>query len=117
MLHRVVLLAALLPFALAFGKFFNFPFGQQQQQQQQQQQRPRREYPGWDLLHDVHCRAGYVCTGSLVCVPTPADCPCPYPEDTKCVVPDNRERDEGEGPPFVCVRGDCDDVVRFSRAI
>lgn len=27
----------------------------------------------------VHCRAGYVCPASLACVPTPADCPCPYP--------------------------------------
>lgn len=91
---RLILAAALTlllaPSALAFGNFFNFPFGHQQQQQQPQQ-RPRREHPGWDMLHDgkpspvvaelteVHCRAGYVCPGSLVCVPTPADCPCPYP--------------------------------------
>ncbi|OCF38652.1 hypothetical protein I317_07573 [Kwoniella heveanensis CBS 569] len=56
----------------------------------------------------IHCRAGYVCPGSLACVPTPADCPCPYPE-----------RDEGEGPPFICTRGDlgCDEVVKFSKPI
>ena len=40
-------------------------------------------------------------------------------EDAKCVIPDNRPRDEGEGPPFVCVRGkeSCDEVNRYSKRI
>jgi hypothetical protein len=86
------------------------------------------------VLIAVHCRAGYVCPASLACVPTPADCPCPYPyvsylppaesmyadecsEDIKCVIPDTRARDEGEGPPFVCVRRSCEEVVRLSKPI
>jgi hypothetical protein len=38
-------------------------------------------------------------------------------EDIKCVIPDHRERDEGEGPPFVCVRGSCEEVDRFAKPI
>nr|XP_031857380.1 uncharacterized protein CI109_007202 [Kwoniella shandongensis]KAA5524452.1 hypothetical protein CI109_007202 [Kwoniella shandongensis] len=78
-----------------------------------------RQYKGWNDMAEVHCRAGYVCPASLACVPTPADCPCPYPEDVKCVIPDHRDRDEGEGPPFVCVRGEvgCKDVVDFAKPI
>jgi hypothetical protein len=40
-------------------------------------------------------------------------------EDIKCVIPDDRQRDEGEGPPFVCVRrnGDCEEVIQFSKGI
>ncbi|KAL7418596.1 Long chronological lifespan protein 2 [Cryptotrichosporon argae] len=117
-------LAALILAPLAvlaqFGGFFQqgFPFGQQPQQQQPQPPPGgARQHKGWAEMEAVHCRAGYVCPASLACVPTPADCPCPYPEDTKCVLPDDRARDEGEGPPFVCVRGGCDDAVRFSRPI
>lgn len=38
-------------------------------------------------------------------------------EDTKCVIPDDRPRDEGEGPPFVCVRGGCEEVGLFAKTI
>lgn len=38
-------------------------------------------------------------------------------EDIKCVIPDDRPRDEGEGPPFVCVRGGCELVNLFSKPI
>lgn len=41
-------------------------------------------------------------------------------EDIKCVIPDKRERDEGEGPPFVCVRpggGGCEQAVAFAKGI
>lgn len=38
-------------------------------------------------------------------------------EDTKCVIPDSRPRDEGEGPPFVCVRGGCEQVDSFAKPI
>ncbi|KAL1408955.1 Long chronological lifespan protein 2 [Vanrija albida] len=114
---RLVLLALalLLPLQVAaqFGNFFQQAFhgggfGQQRQEQQQQQQQrgPQREHKGWNELHAVSCRAGYVCPGSLT-------------EDIKCVLPDDRPRDEGEGPPFLCVRGDssCDEAVRYARGI
>lgn len=123
-MNFVLLAIFFFPLAFAqFGHFFQqgFPFGGgfQQQQQQQEQQAPGRQHKGWTESERVHCRAGYVCPASLACVPTPADCPCPYPEDIKCVVPDNRPRDEGEGPPFFCVRGDtgCAQVLEFSKPI
>ncbi|ORY27768.1 hypothetical protein BCR39DRAFT_537068 [Naematelia encephala] len=105
-----------------FGSFFQggFPFGQHpfHQQEQQEPGNDGRQHKGWSEMESVHCRAGYVCPASLACVPTPADCPCPYPEDVKCVLPDDRPRDEGEGPPFICVRGQtCEEVIRFSKAI
>lgn len=150
----VFILLFSLPAAVAqFGGFFQngFPFGgHQHQHQQQQHDQGGRAHKGWHemdsgtsyprnhyldiVLIEVHCRAGYVCPASLACVPTPADCPCPYPyvsfllpaesmyadecsEDIKCVIPDTRTRDEGEGPPFVCVRGSCEEVVRLSKPI
>ncbi|WVQ84094.1 long chronological lifespan protein 2 [Cryptococcus sp. DSM 104549] len=121
-MHYPLLGLLLLPFAFAqFGQFFQqgFPFGGHHHQQQQEPPAPGRQHKGWDEAQNVHCRAGYVCPASLACVPTPADCPCPYPEDVKCVIPDHRPRDEGEGPPFVCVRGDvgCAQVVEFSKSI
>ncbi|WVF70020.1 hypothetical protein IAT40_004806 [Kwoniella sp. CBS 6097] len=119
----LVLLAPLV--SAQFGGFFQhgFPFGGHGPHaghgQHHEEGRPGRAHRGWGAMDEVHCRAGYVCPGSLACVPTPADCPCPYPEDKKCVIPDDRERDEGEGPPFVCTRGDlgCDEVVQFSKPI
>ncbi|WWD07896.1 hypothetical protein V865_006003 [Kwoniella europaea PYCC6329] len=128
MIRFIFLALFVFPFALAqFGGFFQhgFPFGGHGPPVHEQQQdfTRRREHRGWTEMDNVHCRAGYVCPSSLACVPTPADCPCPYPEDIKCVIPDNRERDEGEGPPFVCVRstgGDqasCDTVVEYSKPI
>lgn len=38
-------------------------------------------------------------------------------EDMKCVIPDDRPRDEGEGPPFICVRGGCEQVSSFAKPI
>ncbi|WWC87089.1 uncharacterized protein L201_001975 [Kwoniella dendrophila CBS 6074] len=129
MLRTFIITLFLLPLTLAqFGGFFQggFPFGGHghghQHHEHQNDHGIRREHKGWNEMDTVHCRAGYVCPSSLACVPTPADCPCPYPEDIKCVIPDNRERDEGEGPPFVCVRssggqGNCDTVIEYSKAI
>ena len=102
MLWRLLVFACAPALVLAqFGGFFQqgfpfHPFGQGQQQQQQQptgrqhkgwtemdageqlqRPRPRDKNMAW-LISPVHCRAGYVCPGSLACVPTPADCPCPY---------------------------------------
>ncbi|WVQ76821.1 long chronological lifespan protein 2 [Cryptococcus sp. DSM 104548] len=111
----------LLPLTLAqFGNFFQGHFGGHQHQQEQPGgQSPGRQHKGWTENDRLSCTAGYVCPASLACVATPADCPCPYPEDIKCVIPDHRERDEGEGPPFVCVRDNegCAQVVKFSKPI
>ncbi|KAK1926507.1 long chronological lifespan protein 2 [Papiliotrema laurentii] len=119
----------LLPLVLGqFGQFFQggggFPFGRNpfggggHHEHHQQHEQPGRSHKGWQEMQGVHCGAGYVCPASLACVPTPADCPCPYPEDIKCVIPDHRDRDEGEGPPFVCIRGgSCDEVERFAKPI
>jgi hypothetical protein len=45
----------------------------------------------------------------------------PCREDIKCVLPDVQTRDEGEGPPFVCVRGgagdECGAAQRFAAAV
>ncbi|WWC67724.1 uncharacterized protein I206_101636 [Kwoniella pini CBS 10737] len=126
MLRAVLLLLCIIPFTLAqFGGFFQhgFPFGGHGPQHHGDNNNGiKREHKGWHEMDSVHCRAGYVCPSSLACVPTPADCPCPYPEDIKCVIPDNRERDEGEGPPFICVRstggqGNCDRVIELSKPI
>ncbi|EIW65487.1 hypothetical protein TREMEDRAFT_70561 [Tremella mesenterica DSM 1558] len=115
------LLLLLLPICLAQFGFFQgnpfHPFQQQQQQPPPSGQGQGRGHKGWDEMDNVHCKAGYVCPSSLTCVSTPANCPCPYPEDIKCVIPDHRPRDEGEGPPFVCVRGPCDEVFKFSGKI
>ncbi|KAK8846791.1 hypothetical protein IAR55_005879 [Kwoniella newhampshirensis] len=110
-----------------FGQFFQqgFPFGGHHAQHQHQQHQGggggggSRQFKGWNDMAEVHCSAGYVCPASLACVPTPAECPCPYPEDVKCVIPDHRERDEGEGPPFICVREEvgCKQVVEFAKPI
>lgn len=44
----------------------------------------------------------YLCPTTLTCVSKPADCPCPSPEDVKCIIPD---ADADEGFTAVCVRG------------
>lgn len=57
----------------------------------------------------------YLCPGTLTCVANPVQCPCPYPEDIKCVIPDyhpdGRVDTEGSGT-VLCVRGSerCDVV-------
>ncbi|WVR04466.1 hypothetical protein IAU60_001469 [Kwoniella sp. DSM 27419] len=133
MTYKLPSLAMLLLWAFAlqtqlvsaqFGFFQQgFPFGghhgHHHAQQQEQNGQGGRAHRGYGAYDEVHCRVGYVCPSSLACVPTPADCPCPHPEDIKCVIPDERDRDEGEGPPFICTRGDtgCDEVVRFAKAI
>jgi hypothetical protein len=40
-------------------------------------------------------------------------------EDVKCVIPDDRPRDEGEGPPFICVRSrdECVAAMRFAAPL
>jgi hypothetical protein len=56
----------------------------------------------------VSC-SSYLCPDTLVCVSTPAECPCPHVEDVKCLVPDAVERGAAT---VVCARGDgCGDVL------
>ncbi|EJU06341.1 hypothetical protein DACRYDRAFT_103287 [Dacryopinax primogenitus] len=59
--------------------------------------------------------ASYLCPTTLLCTPTPADCPCPSPQDIKCLVPDHQT---GENT-VVCVRGGegCENVLSLGRAI
>ena len=40
-------------------------------------------------------------------------------EDVKCIIPDDRPRDEGEGPPFICVRGSegCEQAIKFAKIL
>ena len=40
-------------------------------------------------------------------------------EDVKCTIHDDRPRDEGEGPPFICVRGSdgCEQALKFAKLL
>lgn len=89
------------------AQFFNFDqmFGggghHQQQHHQQQQHRPSGESL-WAAQADHTSCTQYLCPTTLTCVSKPADCPCPSPEDVKCIIPD---ADADEGFTAVCVRG------------
>ncbi|CCA75716.1 hypothetical protein PIIN_09706 [Serendipita indica DSM 11827] len=119
------LLVGLLP-SLAFAQFgfFDQMFqGGHPRHQQQQQQRPGGSQ--WaaqaDLGKSLHSKQQttdslneflvpcnkYLCPSTLICVEAPVDCPCPYPEDIKCVVPDlGRDgKTTGGGGTVVCVSG------------
>ncbi|KAG8727488.1 Long chronological lifespan protein 2 [Ceratobasidium sp. 428] len=97
---------AFLPVALAQfgGGFFENMFGggqrQHQQQQHQQQQRPSSM---WSQQADAISCSQYLCPNTLACVSRPALCPCPAPEDIKCVIPD-AEGGSNDGT-VICVRG------------
>ncbi|KAG8856750.1 Long chronological lifespan protein 2 [Tulasnella sp. 330] len=90
----------LLPLVSAqFGSFFGggHPF------QQQQQRQPAGGANMWAATAEqVPCNQ-YMCPTTLDCVAKPVDCPCPSPEDFKCVIPD--ELSPGDGT-VVCVRGE-----------
>ncbi|KAG8987466.1 Long chronological lifespan protein 2 [Tulasnella sp. JGI-2019a] len=83
-----------------FGNFFGGgdPFGRQQQQRQ-----PAGGAGMWaSTAEQISCNQ-YMCPTTLDCVAKPVDCPCPSPEDIKCVIPD--ELSHGDGT-VVCVRGE-----------
>lgn len=101
------LLVGLLP-SLAFAQFgfFDQMFqGGHPRHQQQQQQRPGGSQ--WAAQADLVPCNKYLCPSTLICVEAPVDCPCPYPEDIKCVVPDlGRDgKTTGGGGTVVCVSG------------
>ncbi|KAJ7490363.1 hypothetical protein B0H11DRAFT_2010232 [Mycena galericulata] len=90
-------------------QFFDGMFGQQRQQQQHHSGASQ-----WAAhLESVSC-SQYLCPTTLDCVGSPVDCPCPDPEDIKCMVPD---ADEKDGATVVCVRGsnECREVERLAR--
>ncbi|ORX34506.1 hypothetical protein BD324DRAFT_154723 [Kockovaella imperatae] len=115
--YIILIACAITGVTAQFGGFFQNNFQFHNPFHQHEDRTPHRQHKGWTEMEQTSCGAGYLCPGSLACVSTPADCPCPYPEDIKCILPDPRERDEGEGPPFVCVRGSCDEVNAFSKKI
>ncbi|KDN51168.1 hypothetical protein RSAG8_00797, partial [Rhizoctonia solani AG-8 WAC10335] len=101
----IYLLIAFFPavFAQFGGGFFDGFFGGHGgHQQQRQQQRPGSGSMWMQQADAVPC-SQYLCPDTLVCVSSPALCPCPAPEDIKCVIPDS-EGGSNDGT-VVCVRG------------
>ncbi|KAG7549051.1 hypothetical protein FFLO_03087 [Filobasidium floriforme] len=90
-----IFLLALLLFtqtvAAQFEGMFNNMFGQQQQRGHHhhhgQEQGSGHGVRGWDLQDAASCWNGHVCSGTGNCVVSPKECPCPYPEDYKCFLP------------------------------
>ena len=68
-------------------------------------------YDTFSSRYSVSC-SEYLCPETLACVPGPGKCPCPSPEDIKCIVPDL----EG-GETIVCTRGKsgCVEVEKLMR--
>jgi len=124
------LLIGLQPVFGQFGNFFEGMFGHQQQHHQQQRSGASQWAAYSDsgmftcyMPHDcsstslcslVSC-SQYMCPETLDCVAKPSQCPCPNPEDIKCVIPDS------EGGPddatVICTRGqnECAEVDRLMR--
>lgn len=120
----------LLPDAMAQFNFFEQMFGHGQQQQQrgsgvsqwasQADAGNNSLSPLWMCtsfsvnlqLPLVPC-GEYLCPATLVCVSSPADCPCPSVEDEKCIIPDKTDKNTGT---VLCVRGteECSEVLRLS---
>ncbi|KAL4241960.1 Long chronological lifespan protein 2 [Abortiporus biennis] len=73
-----------LSFVFAQFQFFEHMFGNQQRQP---------SGPGqWAAQADAVPCSQYLCPDSLVCVATPSQCPCPDPQDIKCLIPDVDKR-------------------------
>ena len=66
-----------------------------------------------NMPFSVPCN-NYLCPTTLSCVINPADCPCHYVEDKKCLIPDSEIKGAAT---VVCVRGPngCADVDRLSN--
>ncbi|KAF9509718.1 hypothetical protein BS47DRAFT_1301148, partial [Hydnum rufescens UP504] len=58
--------------------------------------------------------AAYLCPSTLVCVDNPSTCPCPTPEEIKCVIPDEQMKGAGT---VVCVSGEqgCRILEKFAK--
>ncbi|PVF99955.1 hypothetical protein CPB86DRAFT_730221 [Serendipita vermifera] len=113
-ISSVLFLLSLLPaLALAQFGFFDQMFQGQHHHQQQ-----RAGSNNWMTMADSTPCPKYLCPGTLICANQPIDCPCPYPEDIKCVIPDkdiNGKVDNQSGGTVVCVRGNdgCDAVNKM----
>ncbi|CAE6492325.1 unnamed protein product [Rhizoctonia solani] len=102
----IYLLFAIFPAVLAQfgggGGFFDNFFGGHGGHQQRQQQRAGSGSL-WSQQADAIPCSQYLCPDTLVCVSSPTLCPCPAPEDIKCLIPDS-EGGTSVGT-VVCVRG------------
>jgi len=117
MWHRsLCLLALLLPFTAAqFNIFDQFFGGQQRQQHQQQQHSGQGQQSLWQAQAEAVPCAAYLCPETLVCVASPAECPCPNVQDVKCLLSDAQTGQH----TVVCARGPdgCKTVERLGRQI
>ncbi|KAF8524635.1 hypothetical protein BU17DRAFT_42788 [Hysterangium stoloniferum] len=95
----VLFLLTLLPIVSAqFGFFEQIFHGHNGHQQQQ-----RTGGNAWAGQSEAVSCSQYLCPKTLDCVDTPSACPCPFPEDIKCIVPD--AQDKAFATVF-CVRGE-----------
>ncbi|KZT72562.1 hypothetical protein DAEQUDRAFT_590795 [Daedalea quercina L-15889] len=116
-MHRLALLciySTCVLSAWAQFQFFEHMFGQPSHQQQRSSGSPSA---GQWMAHadGVPC-SHYLCPNTLVCVSNPAECPCPDPEDVKCLLPDGKGK---QGAAVVCTRGaiDCKHVERLASKL
>ncbi|KIM29437.1 hypothetical protein M408DRAFT_113369 [Serendipita vermifera MAFF 305830] len=101
-----------------FGFFDNMFQGQQGHGHHQQQQQHRAGSNQWAMqAESVSCNK-YLCPGTLTCVDAPVNCPCPYPEDIKCVIPDMDRKGQvhNGAATVICVSGKegCDLVHKLT---
>ncbi|KAF8309142.1 hypothetical protein DL93DRAFT_1785219 [Clavulina sp. PMI_390] len=97
--------------------FTNAFFQHMFQQQQQPQQRPvGHSAQMWQHQADAVDCSEYLCPSTLVCVSKPTDCPCPHPQDVKCVIQDEQSKKTSAGT-VMCISGasGCDVLDRFSK--
>ncbi|PFH51378.1 hypothetical protein AMATHDRAFT_142758 [Amanita thiersii Skay4041] len=105
MIPRLFYLIFFLTFSLASAQFqfFENMFGHHQQQQQQQTRSGAAQYVA--QVESVSC-SKYLCPSTLDCVARPIDCPCPYEEDVKCIIPSAGTDDDSDDATMVCIRGE-----------
>lgn len=138
LLQSLSLLALFPALALAQFGFFEQMFHGHQQQQERPQSSSGSQWTAMadqsassffelslcrcplNLLHNhlVAC-SQYLCPTTLLCVPNPMACPCPSPEDIKCVINDHDSfNPRGSSGTVVCARGShgCDKVEKLLRA-
>ncbi|GJJ07157.1 hypothetical protein Clacol_001357 [Clathrus columnatus] len=96
-----------LPLVSAQFGFFDQMFGGGHVRQQQ----PSGNQ--WAMQSEVVSCSNYLCPKTLDCVQSPALCPCPFPEDIRCVIPDVQDKDAAT---IICVRGDseCKEVQKLA---
>ncbi|KAF8913752.1 long chronological lifespan protein 2 [Gymnopilus junonius] len=108
---RTFLFLAGLNYVSAQFNFFENMFGHQQHHQQQH----RSAASQWAAYSDSVSCSQYLCPETLDCVAKPVDCPCPNPEDIRCIVPDTEV--DVEGATVMCTRGhnDCTEVEKLMK--